>query len=461
MSARSATMGGRFGYATQLREELRRKLDAWPNPLESTMKKHSHELRRRTIPLLAVLLLVATPCTGQSRPAVLDSLLAETVYSITVTETHLDGPGADLLREATSGTHFVGLAESHNSRAIPEFVVGMFHLLQEAHAYEYLALEEGPALGRLLSEAVQSGDLESASTLGRRFPNAFHFYTEEYLRMIDLIGAHSRAESDPIWGLNHEFALAHVMDRLVQIAPNSNSRAIAERLLKHSLKYEGERHARDTSFIQSVVTVDDFRALRQAFRPQPKSEAYALIQQAELSHGIYGPYTKEPRPHIKRFHESSVLREQNMKKLFTERYREAQMAGDSVPKVLVLSGHSHLARGRGLTEVFTLGNFLYELATFQQTRSLLLYVVLNWEDLSDSWLAPFVPLIPAGSNAVFDLRPLEGWAAHGQLGTLDGRLNKLLLGYDMLVILQDTSQASVEGLCTPDFNWYVGIRGCP
>jgi hypothetical protein len=86
-------------------------------------------------------------------------------------------------------------------------------------------------------------------------------------------------------------------------------------------------------------------------------------------------------------------------------------------------------------EVFTLGNHLSELATHHGARSLHLHVVLSWEDLPKGFLAPFATHVPANTNVVFDLRPLQSWAALRAFRNLDPELRRVLVGADMLVIL--------------------------
>jgi hypothetical protein len=367
----------------------------------------------------------------------------------------ISGAGADLLRDAARGAHFVGLGENHNTRAIPEFTVGLFHLLHENYGFNYLALEEGPAIGRLLSRSVRSRAPDGAFRLGLRFPNAFHMYTEEELRMIDHIAAISTAKKDPIWGLNQEFGLAHVLDRLVKLAPNARAREVAADFLRRSLEYEGERFARKKFFISEVTTTEDFQALREAFRPAPGSEADWLISQAALSHEIYSPYRSQA--HFTAFYESGKVREENMKRLFAKNYHEAQSLGNRLPKVLVKSGHVHLGRGMGRNnEVFTLGNFLSEVATFQGGHALHVYVLLNWDDLPQSHFAPLVPFVRSDTNTLFDLRPLQAWAAQRKVRDLHPELRRVLVGYDFLVILGDKTQGSLEALRTPNFNWYSG-----
>lgn len=388
--------------------------------------------------------------------AVLDSLLAGNVHPLRVeTGGRLSGPGAAWLERAAKGAHFVAVGENHNTRAIPELTVGLFRMLHEREGFDYLALEEGPVIGRLLSRAVRGGQADGAFRLGLRYPSAFHMYTEDELRMIDRIAAISTAPADPVWGVNQEFAAAHVLERLVELAPDEAARTLAREQHRHALQYEAERYALNVSYLGGVATQAGFQALREAFRPQPGSEADALIHQLALSNQVWSPYNTTPSPHFTAFHQSGWLREQNMKTLFAGAHRAAQAATGRPPRVLVKSGHVHLGRGIGPNnEVFTLGNFLSELAAFQGGHSLHLYVVLNWPDLPESFLAPFVRHLTPGQDVLFDLRPLQPWAFHNEIPGLDARLRRRLTGYDALIVLADTTPGSVQALRTPRFRPY-------
>jgi hypothetical protein len=388
--------------------------------------------------------------------APLDSLITGHVHPFRLEPGgRLTGPGATLLQSAARGAHFVALGENHNTRAIPELTVALFRMLHETSGFDYLALEEGPEIGRLLSRAVRSGQADGAFRLGLRYPSAFHMYTEDELRMVDRVAAISRARTNPVWGLNQEFAAAHVLERLAELAPDAAARSVAQGQHRRSLEYEAERYARNVSYLAGVATPADFQALRGAFRPEPGSEADRLIHQLALSHDVWSPYYTQPSPHFTAFHASGLRREQNMKTLFAGFYRAAQAESGRAPRVLVKSGHVHLNRGIGPNnEVFTLGNHLSELATFQGGHSLHLYVLLNWPDLGEGFFAPFARRLAPGQDVVFDLRPLQAWAAQGQIADLDPRLRRVLMGYDALIILNDMTRGSVEALRTPRFRAY-------
>jgi len=183
------------------------------------------------------------------------------------------------------------------------------------------------------------------------------------------------------------------------------------------------------------------------------SEADWLITQLALSNRIYAPYRSGRAPPPSAFHEAGRARETNMKRLFAERHREAEASRAALPKVLVKSGHLHLYRGLSpRTELYTLGNFLSELAVFHGLESLHLYALVDRPYVRDGWLGPFARAALPGEATLFDLRPLAGWARREE--ALDPNVRRLIMGYDVLVFLRDGAAGSLEDLRTPRFRWY-------
>ena len=409
---------------------------------------------RIILPILPLLGLAAVPAAAQAPGVPLDSLLRGHAYVLEIREGELAGPAAAFLREATADAQFVTLGENHNTRAIPAFTTALFRMLHREHGFRYLALEEGPLLGRMLSRAVRQP--EGAFRLGLRYPSAFHMYTEEELRMMDAVGGLSGAAADPVWGVNQVFGTLHLWEHLAETASDAEARAAARAMAERARPYEGERNARDTSFLRQVMTPADFAAFRAAYRPAAGSEAAWLLEQAELSHGVYAPYSARPRPGFEAFWASGLAREENMRRLFAARYREARAAGDTLPKVLVKSGHTHLGRGlaRG-NEIFSFGTFLAELAALEGRQAFQVYGMLEWDDLSGSFLGPLLPLVPPGGDgAIVDLRPARAWAAMNRVEGLSPDLRRLIMGYDAFLLLRGKERGSVERLRTPNFRQY-------
>lgn len=401
--------------------------------------------------LLAELLFGTAGRAAQSAGSLVDRLRAN-ASPFGITDGRLSEGGAQFLESATDGVQFVALGEEHNTRALPALTTALFRLLHERHGFEYLALEEGPHLGRLLSRAVRSGGPDAVLALGRRHPNAFHMYTEGELQMIGDIGRISMA-AEPIWGLNQEFGALHVYQRLVEIAPDARARMVASKFLDQARAYEGERFQKNVHYMVAIARPEDFARLREVFQPKAGSEAERLIEQTALSNRIYAPYGATPAPSAEAFHESGRTRETNMKDLFAKLYRQAEARGKSAPKVLIKSGHVHLYRGLSpRSELFTLGNFLSEFAILNGRKSFHLYAIVDRPYVREGWLAPFAEAALAGEATVFDLRPLFVWARRNDV--LDPNVRRLILAHDALVFLRDGAPGSLEKLRTPNFRWY-------
>src|SRR5262249_36016150 len=170
------------------------------------------------VAVLSVLSPIPLPAADPS--ADLNALLKANAYPFRIADGRLSGSGAALLEARTEGVQFVAFGEEHNRRAVHKLAGALFHLLRDRRGFQYVALEEDPFVGEMLSTAARSGGLPSVLVLAKRYPNAFHMYTEEEFAFIADAGKTSTAPTIPIWGLNQVFGATHIYDRLVALAPN-------------------------------------------------------------------------------------------------------------------------------------------------------------------------------------------------------------------------------------------------
>jgi hypothetical protein len=394
----------------------------------------------------------------------LESLLRANSHPFRIDNGKLAGEGANLLASAMHNVQFVAMGEWHNRRAMHHFATALFRHLHERQGFNYFALEEDPYLSKLSSRAARDGGRPAMLKLGQRYPNAFHLYTESQLDMLADIGSMSKGATDPIWGLNQVFGAAHIYERLVKIAPDANARGVAQKMLDQALEYEKERFQKNTQYIANIAKQEDFDQLRAAFRPKAGSEAEWLIEQTALSNRIFSPFVTKPRPPSPVFYKSWVTRETNMKHLFADRYREAQAKGDKLPKVLAFFGGFHLYRGLSeSTDIYTLGNFLSELAIFNKMQSFQIFAIVDDPDVRKGWQGPIAQVASevaanskvegkAAEAVIIDLRPLIPFARRSK--ELDPNIRRLILGYDVFVVMRDSELGSLEKLKTPKFRWY-------
>ena len=421
--------------------------------------RYSLYITYRSFSVLIFLLTITFFTFGQQNS--LERLIRANSHPFSIQNGNLSGEGAEMLASSMDNVQFVALGEPHNRRSVYQFGGALFRLLNNQHGFNYLALEEDPYLGRLSSLAARRGGREELIKLALRYPNAFHYLTENELEMIGTIGKMSTAPTEPIWGLNQVFGTTHIAERLVRLAPDANARAAAQMLLNAAMEYEKERFQKNRLYIAFIAKPDDFERLRKAFRAVKGSEADFLITQLALSNRVFSPYAAKPRPASEFFYESGVTRDTNAKHLFGDRYREAQMKGVKLPKVMAMFGHYHLYRGISENDVFTLGNYLSELATFNRMRSLHIYAAVDLPEVRQGWQGTIVRAIEgigekSSDGVVIDLRPLKPLALRRNPDSagLDPNISRLILNYDVFVFLRDGEQGSLKRLQTPNFRWY-------
>lgn len=391
----------------------------------------------------------------------LDSLLLKNTYPVSIKNGELQGAGGTILENTMEDVQFVAFGEWHNKKAIHKFGFALFKMLHEKHSFNYLALEEDPYLGEIISQNIKSDSISDNPTfsIAKRYPNSFHLITEEELEMISQIGKISKAPSDFVWGLNQVFGATHLYDYLVEVAPNPEALKKITSLRNQALEYEGERFIKNKSYIANIATLGDFTELRELFLPPSGSQAEFLINQLELSNKIFSPYVISPRPSVSTFYESNRARENNMKQLFARKYREAEKAGEN-PKVLAMLGHLHLFRGLSSgTEIFTLGNFLSELANFNNKKSIHIYGLLDLPSIYKGWQNELAEAAAktaknnSSDGSIIDLRPLKYLVRDPNI-QLDPEVKRLILGYDFFLLLMDSESGSVSKLRTPNFRMY-------
>lgn len=393
-----------------------------------------------------------------SKPAWLDESLRRNIYPFEIKDGKLFGQGENFLADSMKEVQFVAYGEEHNRRAVHQFGSALFRFLHENFGFNYLALEEDPYWGKVLSQAARKGGSEEIVKLALRYPNAFHLLSEEEMQMIGDAGKLSKAKENSIWGLNQVFGAAHIYARLVEIAPNNTARQTAQRLLDESLEFEKERFQKNIHYLVQVAKVEDFESLRKSFQPLPKSEAAWLIDQIQLSHQIFSPYGTKPSPSPAVFYEAGKKRETNMKHLFADRYREAKASGETLPKVLAIFGQLHLYRGLSdRTEQYSFGNFLSETAIINRQNSFHIYCGVDSAYSRKGFFAELIRVASelsgdSSAGAIIDLRPLFDLARRDK--NLDPQLRRLIMSFDAFLFLKDAEWGSIKRLETPNFRWY-------
>lgn len=360
----------------------------------------------------------------------------------------LTGAGGELLIAAGRDAQFFLIGEEHGVAEIPLVAAGLFRALAP-HGYRHLAIETGDAMATELNRRVLADTTGAALAAFHRdyFPGApFYRWREDAALLRTAVQAAGGA-AGVLWGLDYDIVGdRYALRRLRDLAPNAAARAAAEGAIVRA----------DSALAQALATqnpgllmmfggADDWYApLRQAYAPQPGSEADRIIRLLQETREI-NAYWGRGQGYLSNHHRALLNKRQ-----FHRYLDEAAQRTGQIPRVMLKFGSSHMVRGRSFTNVFDLGTLASEIAEVRGSRSfgvLMLggagtmhamidpraFTTVEAPVDSEGWVKPFYDAADPRRWTVFDLRPLR--ARIPRLGPLPDELLKVLYGFDAVVVL--------------------------
>lgn len=402
---------------------------------------------RRGARIAATLLLLAAvvnPAGGATFGAPdLATLIAESSYPIRFEQGRWRGPGGDLLLAAAADARFVGLAEPHNVREIPALTGGLLAQLRERYGFEYLALEQGAAIVARACTATRERGPAAVAEVAASYPRSFHFSTDQELRLIGQLCADKGAE--PVWGLDREVAVTHVLEELEALAATA-----ADRAWLQSLARRAERAAADDDYAAEVAILEPGVLERLADVFAQDAAAGALLELARTFRE-YGSWQLRASESAAAGYRANLIRERWMKRAFASYYgRALSRDRDALPRVMVRAGHWHLSRGFGPSGVLTLGNFLVELANLEGLDALLINIqVVNepgrfWTITDYPEYRALFGVADPSRSVLVDLRPLRPAIRERGLTGLTPALRDMIDGFDAVLLLAGASRGTWE-----------------
>jgi hypothetical protein len=366
----------------------------------------------------------------------------------------LVGNGVPFLMDAAKHAQFFMIGESHYVAETPRFAAALFNDLHRAYGYNYYAVEAGPLIMRMLSTSPVRGSTDSSLAIARKYPHAFQFWDDQEIDAFADVGRVSTAKTEPLWGLDQEWGALHVLDRLIEIAPAEDARTFARELADRARPVEASRPFGFTEEFKRFIPDADsawFKELRARFRPPNGSEADFLIYSLELSNRVYLHNDAAEHGAVTGYAANSE-REQYLKSRFMSQYRDAQKAGDSVPRVLLKLGSVHGGDWLSPTYVHTLGEFVREFAIANGEKSFHLVAWLvndpgTYWSLSES--AGYELLARVGSTkewTLVDLRPLHDLWYGGRLKALSRELRDTIFAYDAVLLIGNGTRGTYDQL---------------
>lgn len=395
-------------------------------------------------------LAVAAPAIAQEppKPTWLDRLKAE--FSAGRLPVAIDlnsgvsGAGWDWLLAEGAKARFFAFGEEHGLAQVPILVRDLARGLKP----DRLLLEVSPPTAEDLDQAARGG-LAGLQAFYRDAPPGPAFYTmADEARMLAAVRAALPGKGQVIWGLDYEVVMdRRLIARLKPKVPASTKAAFAAVEAASNAGWETFATTRDIS--KSFCFAGDpalIEALIAAW-PKPDRASADILQTLLQTLRTNRAYVEE------RYFQSNLIRADFMRANFARQWR----AASPKPRILFKFGAGHMVRGRGMTEVFDIGNLLSETATLEGDTSFhLLVIPLNggrqaafnpatftYDDVpvstvEEMGLEPLADLALAQGSTLVDLRPLRRFMSAFVTAKADPRLARIVHGYDAILLVRDS-----------------------
>jgi len=403
--------------------------------------------------------------TAYAQQTALVKLLHQNRYALTVQKGEMGGPGGAFIQNELSQAQFVAIGEEHGTRQVPQFVWATCRTMAR-DGLDALAVEAGPLVTARLQQWTSSNDGSAGlAAFEKRYPDSIAFFN--WQQEFDLLGECAQATTShdlhpsrdlQLWGLDQEFlgAPAFILQEILEARPGPQAESIGRKMQ--------EQCADDTR--KSIATGDWKDGCMLRLSPPDLSSLQSAVERTANRRAQELTATLMKTHHIYSLHESGHAYEANrersllMKHNFLANYQELSKSTGRPVRVLLKFGGNHLFKGFNETDLNDLGNFVAEFADGLAGTSLHIEVLgMRGEDEENvgpgrpdravakdpepGSLAPlYAEAYPEGWT-VFDLRPLRGKFA--SLGPIDRGLERLIFGYDMLVLVAEvTAQADIQ-----------------
>lgn len=394
---------------------------------------------------------------ADAQQTALAELLQANRYQLTVQDGEMNGPGAPFLKKALSEAQFVAIGEEHGTREVPEFVWATCRAMAQNNL-DAMAIESGPLVtARLQQWTAQKGGSTSLATFEKQYPDSIAFFS--WRQEFDLLSHCQQATAPrtlPLWGLDQEFlgSPKFILQQILEARPGPQAEAIAQKI-QAQCSVDTQKSIASGSWKDACV-------LR--LSPVDLANLQFAVQHTENRHVQELTTALIKTQHIYTLHENGHSYEANrerallLKHNFLADYQQLEKTTGRPSRVLLKFGGNHLFKGFDEADLNDLGNFVTEFADGLGSSSLHIEVLgIRGEDeaefgpgrpdraiakdVAPGPLAPLYAEAYQGGWTIFDLRPLRSKFA--SFGHVDRDLERLIFGYDMLLLVPDVTAQTV------------------
>ncbi len=407
----------------------------------------------RPLVLAAMLCLAAAASTAQTAaPAAppdpdLHALVAANTYAISFDGPEVSGPGGRFLEKVTDNAQFVLIGESHFEHDTPLFADVLFHMLERAHGFHHLVVEQdGVGMEDILKPGVR-GNLEATAAVAKAHPTLIGFASDQDLGFLADVGAREKGPS-PIWGVEQVQGAARYLEELDAKAPSASVKAMIAPLLAEARKFDTRTTLGDF-MAADATTLPRLEALKAAYHAPAGSRADDMLTGLVKSAEIYSYYRRADAGEPVGLYNNTV-REAWLKARFMRRYRAEATDGRPL-KALFKFGDTHMVHGLDEVSAFPIGNFAHEFAISNGMEAYSIHVVPNGDYAKESdlpnWLRILMPEVLPKDAVIIDLRALRPYQRYFRLRLQpqdQWDFRREVNGYDAIVFLPHARMADFK-----------------
>ncbi|TGE04229.1 hypothetical protein [Hymenobacter fodinae] len=381
---------------------------------------------------------------AQAQDSTLTRLVHKYQYDLIQANGQFSGAGWQKLQQDIQQSQLVLVGEDHGMAQIPVFTTAVAQVLKPA---VYVAEIDKYQAQKLNQLATQPG---LPTAVERQHPMGLSFYSwaEEFE-----LARYLRTQKVPIVGID-QVSIVSPGSFFAELAGKVKSKAAKATLLDRAAAYQAQdrqamvKGTNTYSIYQRPSALDSLQALTRTESPEVQQmvrdfRASSEIYQLNATNGL----------------KSHQTRINLMKRNLVQALEAYQKPGQPLPKTLFKFGAVHVSRGVSLLGgVYDMGNLALNLADVHDQKSLHIFIigkqgtqvggfnpddfsknVKQYDNLDNTALKPFMAQTAAGAWQVFDLRPLRRALINDKLKVSSQELATVLLGYDYVVIIPETT----------------------
>ena len=378
----------------------------------------------------------------------LKKVLQKNSYPIFVKKGELKGRGGALLLKRAKEATIVTIGESHATQQIPLMITSLINELQQANELDHLAIEVSPWTARQMSDSLRSG-VGAYNRLIAQYPTAIPFYNFKAERNLVRQAVRGSGADNPLWGLDQIFAFSTEMalDRLQELAPSPEARAVINDVRKAGLKRTAEdpRLQSLPSSIPppiSVYAASTFDSLSTYF--PDSSEGQQVLNELSASISMY-------RTNGQNNYLSNQLRARYLRDNFRQAVRQTQVRSQEKPQIVVKLGARHAYRGMTPNNALDVGNLSISLARAIGGSALNVAILCGPGSKNtrfpaqtgkchNSYLNEDIRSLINDRGVYLDLSAIQPLMHEGMLEVNDA-LEEFFWGFDAAIYIPDTTPA--------------------